>query len=160
MNHGGCYNLVKMKEKKLPQYNLEYQAFSNFIRGENIPLGHVFVLFCKSLLAFFEMLIRYIPGGIGYKLRYYYYKILLKHMGKNVLIDTGVFLSGAKNISIGDYVWIDAGCRIEAMLGEITIGKRVHIGAYSIVAAREPISIGDYVGISARVSTSFFITKS
>jgi galactoside O-acetyltransferase len=140
-----------MTEKQSP-YELEYRAFARLISGKNIPLNELFILFCKSLLSIFEMCIRYIPGGIGYKLRYYYYKIILKHIGKNVLIDVGVFLSGTKNISIGDYVWIDAGCRIEAMLGEISIGKRIHIGAYSIIAARQPVIIKDYVGISARVS--------
>lgn len=74
---------------------------------------------------------------------------MLKKLGKNVLIDVGVYLYGTKNISIGDYVWIDTGCRIEAMLGEIKIGKRVHIAANAIVAAREPVIIGDYVGIGA-----------
>ena len=130
-------------------YNIEYQAFAKFIQEKPIPARYLIVLFFKSLLAPFEMLIRYIPGGFGYGLRYLYYKAMLKKMGKNVLIDVGVHLAGTKNISIGDYVWIDSGCRIEAMLGDIKIGKRVHIAPYAIIAAREPIIIHDYVGIGA-----------
>ncbi|MEK7458522.1 MAG: acyltransferase, partial [Patescibacteria group bacterium] len=130
-------------------YELEYKAFAKFIRGENIPLGSLVVLILKSFVAIFEMSIRYIPGGIGYTLRYWYYKCTLKHLGKNVLIDVGVFLYGLKNISIGEYTWIDSGVRIEAMLGEITIGKRVHIAPYAIVAAREPVIIEDYAAVGA-----------
>lgn len=130
-------------------YRLEYDAFSRFIEGRPIPFWSLCVLAAKSCLAIFEMLIRYIPGGFGYKIRYYYYKLFLKRLGKDVLIDVGVTLNGAKNISIGDYCWIDAYCRIDAMLGEVTLGKRIHIAPYAIVAARAPVTIGDYCGIGA-----------
>jgi galactoside O-acetyltransferase len=99
----------------------------------------------------FEGLLRYIPGGLGYKLRYYYYKPLLRHLGRNVLLDVGVYLGGAANISIGDFTWIDSYCRIDAYLGEVTIGKRVHIASFSIIGARAPVVIEDFVGISAAV---------
>jgi len=136
-----------MKNKK--NYDLEYKTFALFIRGKHIPIGYLAILTFKSILAVLEVPIRYIPGGIGYMLRYWYYKLILKKIGKNVLIDVGVFLNGTKNISIGDYTWIDSGCRIEAMLGEIKIGKRVHISPYAIIASREPVIIHDYVGIGA-----------
>lgn len=135
--------------KKNNNYELEYKAFARFIEGKPILFEHLIILFFKSLLSLFEMLIRYIPGGFGYTIRGLYYKAMLKKMGKNVLIDVGVFLNGTKNISIGDYTWIDSGVRIEAMLGEIKIGKRVHIAPYAIVAARQPVIIGDYVGVGA-----------
>lgn len=130
-------------------YDLEYKAFDAYIRGENISLRSLCVLILKSLLSLWEMCIRYVPGGLGYKLRYWYYKFMLKDLGKNTLIDVGVFFFGTKNISIGEYTWIDAGVRLEAMLGEIHIGKRVHIAPYTIIAAREPVVIGDYVGVGA-----------
>lgn len=136
-----------MKNKQ--NYELEYKAFDKYITGKPIPIGYMVILGLKSFVSLFEMLIRYIPGGFGYMLRYWYYKCMIKHMGKNVLIDVGVFLYGTKNISIGDYVWIDTGVRLEAMLGEITIGKRVHIAPNAIIAAREPVIIHDYVGIGA-----------
>lgn len=130
-------------------YKLEYDAFARFIEGKNIPLITLTVLIFKSILMLFEMPLRYMPGGFGYKFRYWYYKFMLKKLGKNVLIDVGVYLFGTKNITIGDYVWIDSGCRLEAMLGEIKIGKRVHIAPNAIIAAREPVIIEDYVGIGA-----------
>ncbi len=137
------------KQKNNSPYELEYKAFAKFIRGENIPLESLVVLILKSFVALFEMCIRYIPGGFGYTLRYWYYKLVLKHLGKNALIDVGVFLYGLKNISIGEYTWIDSGVRIEAMLGEVRIGKRVHIAPYAIVAAREPVIIEDYAAVGA-----------
>lgn len=132
-------------------YQREYRAFTELIEGKPIKVGDIVVLGLKSLFGILEMVIRYVPGGLGYKLRYYFYKPLLKQMGTQVLIDTGVFLNGCKNISLGDYVWVDANCRIEAMLGEVSIGKRVHVAPFSILAAREPIIIEDYVGISSCV---------
>ncbi|OGV97422.1 hypothetical protein A2W24_05605 [Microgenomates group bacterium RBG_16_45_19] len=138
--------MLPLKNKN---YNLEYQAFSRYIKGQPIPKNQIIILGLKSLVAFGEMLIRYIPGGVGYKLRYWFYKATLKHLGKEALIDVGVFLNGWKNISIGEYTWIDSGCRIEAMLGEITIGKRVHIAPYAIIGAREPVVIEDYAAVGA-----------
>ena len=134
-----------------PRYRREYDAFAQLLEGKRIPAGSLIVLLGKSLLGLVEMAIRYVPGGIGFKLRYYYYKPFLKHIGKNVLIDVGVFLLGPANISIGDYCWIDAYTRIEAMLGEVTLGKRIHVAPFSIIAARAPVVLEDYVGISAGV---------
>ena len=137
------------KVKNNSPYDLEYKAFAKFIRGEHITLESFVVLVFKSFVALFEMCIRYIPGGFGYTLRYWYYKVMLKDLGENVLIDVGVSLNGTKNISVGDYTWLDSGCRIDAMLGEIKIGKRVHIAPYAIVASREPIIIEDYAAVGA-----------
>lgn len=134
-----------------PLYRGEYDAFAHYIEGKPIPPGLALKLILKAPLAVIEWLIRYIPGAIGFKLRYYYYKLFLKSLGKNVLIDVGVFLSGPRNISIGDYVWIDANCILSAYLGEISIGRRVHIAPFSIIGARAPVVIEDYVGISAGV---------
>lgn len=132
-------------------YRTEYEAFACFVRGKRIPLVAFMVLVCKSLLMVWEGMIRYIPGGFGYKIRYYYYKLFLHHLGKNVLIDVGVHLNGAANISLGDYTWIDSYCRIEAHLGCVTIGKRVHVAPFSIIAAREPVVVEDFVGIASGV---------
>lgn len=121
------------------------------MKGERIPTGWALILTVRQVSALIEMLLRYIPGGLGFKLRYWYYKPRVKHMGRNVLIDVGVFLNGVKNISIGDYTWIDAGCRIDAMLGEVSLGRRIHVAPFTIVAAREPITLEDYVGLSSFV---------
>jgi galactoside O-acetyltransferase len=68
-----------------------------------------------------------------------------------VLLDVGVYLGGPANISIGDFTWIDSYCRIEAYLGEVTIGSRVHMASFSIIGARAPVIIEDFVAISSGV---------
>lgn len=133
------------------RYRIEYEAFARYIRGERIPFRHTVILVGKAFLQIIEMLIRYVPGPIGFRLRYYYYRMFLKSLGKNVLIDVGVFLSGPANISIGEYTWIDQHVSLNGMLGEISIGKRVHVGPFTQIWAREPVAIEDYVGISSFV---------
>jgi acetyltransferase-like isoleucine patch superfamily enzyme len=133
------------------KYRIEYDSFDRFLRGKPIPFWYLVVLVAKSTLMLLEGLIRYIPGGFGFKLRYWYYKPLLNHLGKNVLIDVGVHLNGTANISIGEYTWVDAYCRIDAQLGAVTIGRRVHIASFTIIGAREPVVIEDFVGISSSV---------
>lgn len=134
---------------KKKKYELEYKAFQKMIKGEKFNFKEVFFLSLKSLLYLFEGIIRNIGGPLGYKLRYYYYKIVCKKIGKNVLIDIGVILNGPANISIDDFSWIDPYCNFQAMLGEIKIGKRVHIGSYVVIGTRDPVIIEDYVAIGA-----------
>jgi acetyltransferase-like isoleucine patch superfamily enzyme len=38
---------------------------------------------------------------------------------------------------------------LEALIGEIRIGKRVHVASQVIIGAREPVVIGDYAAIAA-----------
>ena len=134
---------------KNKNYKLEYDAFQKFIQGKSFNLIEVLILSLKALWSIVEGIIRYIPGAIGFKIRYYYYKMFFKKIGKNVLIDVGVIFNGPANISIDDYTWIDPYCNFQAMLGEIKIGKRVHIGSFVIIGTRDPVIIEDYVAIGA-----------
>jgi galactoside O-acetyltransferase len=97
------------------------------------------------------MILIYMPGPVGYKLRQIYYKRKLKSLGKNSLIDVGVLITGAENISIGDYTWIDSFVRLEGVLGEIKIGRRVHIAANCILGGGGGLDLQDYVGLSPGV---------
>lgn len=101
------------------------------------------------------------PGGLGITLRYWYMKRKLKFLGKNVIIDTGVYFQNPELISIGDSCWIDKNSIILAGLdqssrekiilknnhypgapGEVFVGKNVHVGAASIISG---ISAGVYI---------------
>lgn len=132
-------------------YRTEREAFARYLEGGGFSPRTIPKLLWESFLALVEMSIRYVPGGFGFLMRRWYYKLRLGALGENVLIDIGVVFSGPRNIRIGDYVWIDVNCMISAYLGPVTIGRRVHVGPQTIIAPREPIEIGDYVGLSSGV---------
>lgn len=119
----------------------------------------------KTIISFpkdiWEMLISYLPGKIGYFLRHRYWNKKLKHLGKNVKIDVGVYFQNPQFISIDDNCWIDRNVIILAGLDEskrekhtiknkefkgqpgfVHIGKCVHIGSFCIISG---ISAGVYI---------------
>ena len=134
--------------KKNDRYKIEDRAFQKVISGNNLNLFEFCFLLSKVPFSIIEGLLRNISGPLGFKLRYYFYKPFMRHLGKGVLIDTGVKLSGIRNISISDYSWVESYSIITAYLDEIEIGKRVHIAPFSVIHANKKIQIGDYVGIS------------
>lgn len=70
-----------------------------------------------------------------------------KYVGKNVRISRKTSIYGASNISIDDNTRIDD---FALLSGNITIGKHVHIAAYTgLFAGSEGIEIEDFCGISA-----------
>ena len=114
------------------------------------------------------MLISHYPGGFGILLRYWYMKRSLKFLGKNVIIDTGVYFQNPEFISIGDNCWIDKNAillagrdrsnREKIILknkdypgepGEVFIGKNVHVGPACIISG---ISAGVYISDSCGLS--------
>lgn len=71
----------------------------------------------------------------------------LKYVGKNVKISRNACIYGASNISIDDNSRIDD---FALLSGNITIGKHVHIAAYTgLFAGSKGIEIEDFCGISA-----------
>jgi acetyltransferase-like isoleucine patch superfamily enzyme len=120
--------------------------------------------------------IQNIPGSIGYKLRYNYYKKRLKYLGNDVRIDVNVLIDRPEYVTINDRCAIDRGTIIlagpdttdrEKTLiknplyvgnpGEIIIGQGVHISPYCIVSGKSGgIIIGDYCGLSAKVTIHSF----
>ncbi len=134
----------------------------------------VFTVFNNLILYF----IMYIPGLLGKKIRYMYYKNKFKSCGKNVNIGLGVVLNGLKSISIGndvcidDYAHISAG-KIEGFKGqirmkknkhfefndgEVVIGSNVHIAHYAYINGHGGLQINDAAGLGAR-ATIYSITN-
>jgi len=116
----------------------------------------------------FTLPILYLPGPVGNRLRYLYYKSRLRHLGRNVIIDVGVYIQNPEFVSIDDNTWIDryvillAGPprgKRETLLrvnknftlkpGELFIGKNVHIAPYSIISAIGGVHIGNDVTLSS-----------
>lgn len=121
-----------------------------------------------------DSLLRNLSGGIGEKIRYFWYKYFrLKKCGKNVRIKESVYIYNPENVSIGNNVVIMAFALIDAPnidqtkhifqkenrnrnyhldKPEIYIGNEVQIGAYNIISGLGGIIINDQVTLSARVS--------
>lgn len=122
----------------------------------------------EEICLWIEFSIRNLPGGIGRKIRYYYYKLRLAKCGKNVVIDVGVIIQNPKSIYIGDNVWIDKNVILIAgklkkgrkkmqkensdysfLEGELHIHKNVHIAPFVLIQAHGGVSIGENCGIAA-----------
>jgi len=127
----------------------ERELFEAMLEGKPIPFLSSVRLAFGSLFDPFRMFFINMPGPIGYKSRQIYYKRKLKSLGNNTLIDVGVIITGPENISIGEYTWIDSFVRLEGVLGEIKIGRRVHIASGCILGGGGGLEIHDYVGIGA-----------
>ena len=135
----------------IKNYKRDYDAYQKVINGKSLSLTDFLYFASKLPFNLMEGILRNIPGPLGYKLRYYFYKPFMKHLGKGVMIDIGVKLGGLRNLSISDYSWIDSYCIITSFLDDIEIGKRVHVAPFSIIHANKKITIGDYAGISSGV---------
>jgi acetyltransferase-like isoleucine patch superfamily enzyme len=117
--------------------------------------------------ALLEGVLRNIGGGIGTKMRYWYYKKRLKACGINVRIGTNVVLQGLPYITIGDGAVIDANSVLvagkahaqhilykknkdfEYQEGDLVIGQHTHIGIATVIQAHGGVQIADYCTTSA-----------
>lgn len=126
-------------------------------------------LFSESISSLWLMLVTHWPGPPGNWLRYVYWKRRLKFLGKNVLLDTGIYFQNPKFIEIHDNCWIDRNVAILAGLdsskrerivkankcypglpGVVHIGENVHVGPGCILSGISAgIYISDDCGISA-----------
>lgn len=134
----------------------------------SIMTDNFLVHFFSSAIVTF---IRYADGNYGNKKRYNYYKKHLKFLGKGVIIDTGVFITGGEYISIGDDTHIDKNCILvgappdldlssryiktrensayTGSPGEINIGKNCHISQNTMIYGYGGVSIDDNSTMSA-----------
>ena len=69
-------------------------------------------------------IIRNIDGTAGNLLRKIIYKSQLKYLGKNVIIDTGVFMYGLPYISIDDNTHIDKSVILVASRSNLDLSYR------------------------------------
>lgn len=121
------------------------------------------------------LFIQDLPGPIGFRMRYGYWRRRLSKLGPGSRIDCGVHLQNPQLISIGENCWIDRGVIILAghdrssrqrhvlkrkalaEKGAVTIGNNVHIGPYSIISGIDSgVFIGDDCGFSAGVRVYAF----
>lgn len=125
----------------------------------------------KSLIDLILLPIFYLPGALGYKLRYHYYKRKLKYLGKNVKIDVGVYIQNPEYVSIGNNTWIDRyvillagkpneGKRkiyriinenFEVGEGELIIEDCIHICPYVLISGMGGAYIGGTVASGSKI---------
>ncbi len=116
-----------------------------------------------------EWIVTPIPGGLGRRLRYLYYGIRLKYLGRGAVIDVGVRILNPQYVSIGENTWIDnhviilAGPPVERdgpmkrkpnasfkhSEGEVVIGKNCHVAMFVVLQGHGGLSIGDNSGIAS-----------
>ena len=122
-----------------------------------------------------QMFITYLPGPVGFKLRYVFWKKRLKFLGKNVKIDIGVYFHNSQCIEIYDNCWIDRNVIILAgkpglervtffkespehkgKEGEVHIGKNTHIAPNCVLSGMGGLYIGKNCGIASNTSIYSF----
>jgi acetyltransferase-like isoleucine patch superfamily enzyme len=116
--------------------------------------------FIKSL---FLLFIVNLPGKFGNRLRVVYYKKKIQIFGKNIFIDTNVYISGYENIEIMDNVWIGKNCIIDAVNNKSNklvieensrIQSNTSIYAYDGVKIKKDTSIAEGVKIFSSTHTA------
>ena len=133
----------------------------------------------KNLLySLIEFFIINIPGGLGQRVRYFYYSRRFASCGKNVRIDIGVIFQHPENMYIGSDVWflpysiITARPKYEKfedrvikekininfkdLKGSLHIGNQSSIGSYNILQGYGGLRIGNKVTTSTRVNIYSF----
>jgi acetyltransferase-like isoleucine patch superfamily enzyme len=121
----------------------------------------------NALIESAGVLVLWIPGGVGSRLRIMYYRARGTRIGKDCRIEVGFMIDQPGLVEIGDRVWLDryailiagksrpgretrrAGDPDEGLRGSIRIGSRCHIGASTIVSGIGGVSIGDDVTLAA-----------
>ena len=116
-----------------------------------------------------RLLVTYWPGSLGNHLRYWYYRRRLKHLGRAAVLDVGVHLVNPEYISIGDNTHVDRFVTLAAgppsrsdrkmihkanpafkhKVGEIHIGRNVHIAPGAYLVGHGGISVGDDSGVAS-----------
>ena len=136
--------------RKVIETDFRARAFDHMRRGERIPLPLLLkIAFHGILVEPLKFLFRFMPGPVGLQLRIWQARLTMAEFGRNSLIDFGAIVEGPRNISVSDYVWINRHVELNALAGEITIGRRVHIAPRAVISGFGGVFIGDYVGIGA-----------
>ncbi|MCK4660842.1 MAG: hypothetical protein KAV82_15085 [Phycisphaerae bacterium] len=121
-----------------------------------------FVLMFVSVAPFVSALVEMIAvhfrrGAAGFFLRSCYWKTKLRSLGQDTLIERGIEIWGARNITIGSCCHLDTQVRLAAgesrygQGGRLDIGDYCHIGPRCHIAGRGGVKIGDFVSIEAGV---------
>ena len=132
-------------------------------------MNGIFHAVSEQLWGLVEWLISSLPGPAGLSLRYVYWKLRLRSLGKRVRFGVGVRIYNPGWVQIGDdcvmddYAIILAGPASEggryihykqnpkfmARVGEVVIGKQVHIAQAVLLQGHGGLSIGKCLTVAA-----------
>lgn len=122
------------------------------------------------------LVVCHLPGQPGFAIRRWYWRKRLRHLGRNVLIGTGVQFQNPDYIAIDDNSWVDNNVTILAGLDKsdrekirlpnknyrgmpavVHIGKNVHVGPRSLISGiSSGVYISDDCGFSANCNVFAF----
>ncbi|MBI2964257.1 MAG: acyltransferase [Deltaproteobacteria bacterium] len=94
-----------------------------------------------------------LPGALGLGLRRILFRPLFGAIGRRVVLGRGLTLRCARDIRIGDDVWIDERCSLNAMTGAggIAIGNGSLVSRDTILISKGgPLRLGERVNLGAR----------
>jgi galactoside O-acetyltransferase len=134
--------------------SIELKAFLAFRESGKVPTSYAVPLALRALLADVPLaVLNAWPGPIGMKLRQVAYQLRFGEMGSNVIIGKCIEVTMPKRIRVADYAFIDHHVTLDALAGEIVIGRRIHIAPYAIIAGAGGVYLDDYsaVGAFARI---------
>jgi acetyltransferase-like isoleucine patch superfamily enzyme len=119
------------------------------------------------------LFVRHLPGPIGTRLRYRYYRRRLGALGEGVRIDEGVQIVNPEHVFIGAGCWISAGALIAGgppstegreifrrpnddftgQEGELRLGEDIHVGVHAILIGHGGMEVGSncVIGAGAQV---------
>jgi acetyltransferase-like isoleucine patch superfamily enzyme len=102
--------------------------FFRFIKKYN---KKILFIIAEEYIGFF---VRYLPGYLGFLLRFIFYKPLFKRLKFLPLIYPGTYFTHSYGISIGKNFSINSGCVIDGR-GGIVIGDNVMIGPNTVIVS-------------------------
>jgi len=127
----------------------QMRAFEDMLEGKPFRARQFFGLTARAIFDPLRMIMLYMPGAAGYGMRRIAYRRIFQQLGEHCILDVGLRVNGGKNISVGEYTWIDAYAKLFGLFGPITIGKRVHLAPFSSIAAgSQGVTIGDYASVA------------
>ena len=125
-------------------------------------------IFIQFPVDVWQLFVTYLPGPIGYTLRYRFWLKRLKFLGKKARLDVGAYFQGPQFISIGDNCWIDRNVVILAGppgserttyvksnpeyrgdFGGVYIGNNTHIAPNCVLSGIGGLSIGQNCTIAS-----------
>ena len=146
------------------------QEFLAFLKRNG--LGNTIIHLLELYIGF---ILRVLPGPEGFYLRSFFYRLLFKKCGKNLILYPGVYIAFSNNVSVGTRVAINRGVYIDGR-GGIQMGDFVLIGPNCVFSScdhgharsdipmyPQPVGlgciiIGDDVWIGANVTVTKGIT--